>query len=100
MAKRILPTPEQLRQLCGRAGAGSCIGGEAGVMFSAGNTSAAAKQRKAWNRDTREKKLILDKYYGYRQGAVFDRMYQAHRVIWAIRHGRWPTDQIDPHRHR
>lgn len=31
---------------------------------------------------------------GYRRGAIFDRVFLAHRVIWAMVHGEWP-DQID-----
>lgn len=32
---------------------------------------------------------------GYRCGAVHDKAYQAHRVIWAMVHGEWPVYQID-----
>lgn len=28
---------------------------------------------------------------GYRQGAIFNRQYLAHRVIWALVYGEWPT---------
>jgi hypothetical protein len=33
--------------------------------------------------------------HGYKQGAVFNRLYLAHRVIWAIQTGEWPTGEID-----
>ena len=32
---------------------------------------------------------------GYKTGKIFYRPYFAHRVIWAIVHGEWPSDQID-----
>jgi hypothetical protein len=33
--------------------------------------------------------------HGYPYGAVDDRKFSAHRIIWAIHHGYWPRDQID-----
>lgn len=32
---------------------------------------------------------------GYRQGNVNNTLYLAHRIIWLLCHGEWPTDQID-----
>lgn len=32
---------------------------------------------------------------GYRQGYIHDRMYHAHRVVFALAHGRWPEGNID-----
>lgn len=32
---------------------------------------------------------------GYHTGAIFNRLYYAHRVIWAMTRGFWPLDQID-----
>lgn len=32
---------------------------------------------------------------GYRQGSIFNKMFKAHRVIWAMEYGAWPEDQID-----
>lgn len=32
---------------------------------------------------------------GYKRGAIFDKPYLAHRVIWAILHKEWPEDGID-----
>lgn len=32
---------------------------------------------------------------GYRVGTVFGQAYKAHRIAFALHHGRWPTDQID-----
>jgi hypothetical protein len=33
--------------------------------------------------------------YGYKQGRVFNKGYQAHRVIWAMQTGAWPKNEID-----
>lgn len=33
--------------------------------------------------------------HGYRKGSIYGVMFQAHRVIWAIHYGEWPSDQID-----
>lgn len=32
---------------------------------------------------------------GYKGGAIFDVTFRAHRVIWAMVHGKWPEDEID-----
>lgn len=32
---------------------------------------------------------------GYKQGAIYKRRYFAHRVIWMLKHGNWPENQID-----
>tara|TARA_R110001606_G_scaffold382012_1_gene543540 strand:+ start:158 stop:715 length:558 start_codon:yes stop_codon:yes gene_type:complete len=32
---------------------------------------------------------------GYRQGAIFGKLYYAHRVAYAIHHGEWPAKHID-----
>jgi len=32
---------------------------------------------------------------GYYVGAIFNRAYKAHRIIWAMHHGEWPNGEID-----
>lgn len=32
---------------------------------------------------------------GYKTGAILNRNYRAHRVIWAMVHGHWPLSEID-----
>ena len=32
---------------------------------------------------------------GYLGGRIFNQTYRAHRVIWALVHGKWPTLEID-----
>lgn len=36
---------------------------------------------------------------GYFQGSIYDKKYQAHRVIWAMETGAWPVKQIDHEDH-
>lgn len=33
--------------------------------------------------------------YGYRVGGIDGMGFRAHRVVWALHHGEWPSDQID-----
>lgn len=39
--------------------------------------------------------LIATNNQGYRWGTIFDKNYRAHRVLWAIVHGDWPSGHID-----
>ncbi|MAN98520.1 MAG: HNH endonuclease [Roseovarius sp.] len=32
---------------------------------------------------------------GYKCGNIFAKHYASHRVVWAIVHGEWPTEQVD-----
>lgn len=33
--------------------------------------------------------------HGYKVGRIFGRKYYAHRVVWALHYGGWPTEDID-----
>jgi hypothetical protein len=33
--------------------------------------------------------------HGYQKGTILNRWFRAHRVIWALYHGEWPSGQID-----
>jgi hypothetical protein len=51
---------------------------------------------KMWNtRFAGKRALTTISFYGYPHGALFNRGTLAHRVIWALAHGRWPEGQID-----
>lgn len=96
MAKKPLPTPEELRQLL-------TYDPETGVltwikrpvtMFREGNTSSDAVCR-AWNKNYAGKPAFIANSHGYRTGSVFGQRLLAHRVAWAMFHGRWPVAHLD-----
>lgn len=62
-------------------------------MFSDGGHSAAHTCAK-WNSRWAGKEAFTADSHGYRTGAIAGRNIRAHRVIWAIVHGRWP-DRLD-----
>lgn len=39
--------------------------------------------------------FTADDGQGYRKGSIDGVPFNAHRVIWALHHGEWPSDQID-----
>ena len=52
----------------------------------------------AWNAKLAGREaLAYSDLRGYKVGHIFSRRYRAHRVIWCMVHGRWPTaiDHID-----
>lgn len=54
----------------------------------------------AWNaKCAGEEAFATDNSYGYLVGSIFDCKYRAHRVIWAMETGEWPTEQIDHEDH-
>lgn len=45
----------------------------------------------AWNAKNAGREAFTANSHGYRAGAIFGRRESAHRVAWAIAHGRWPN---------
>lgn len=98
MAKKPLPTPDELRQLL-------CYDPETGKLFwkkrapeffkddgRNGSLSAAS----SWNsQNAGQEAFITQSGDGYLVGGLFKRLTRAHRVAWAITHGEWPTGEID-----
>lgn len=62
-------------------------------MFSGDNPTSTAK---SWNTKFAGKEAFTaigpD---GYFRGTLFNRSYLAHRVVWALVHGEWPSETID-----
>jgi hypothetical protein len=50
-----------------------------------------------WNKRYAEKEAFTYSSYGYKQGRIFDKGYLAHRVIYCMFYGAWPSeiDHID-----
>lgn len=63
------------------------------------STPKQTAQHKAtnWNKRMAGKPALSyqDKRYGYLTGALFGRLVGAHRVVFALAHGRWPAGEID-----
>lgn len=57
---------------------------------------SCAGQCRRWNR-AYAGKLALNTIAkdGYKQGKIFNRIYYASRVVWALHTGNWPNDEID-----
>jgi len=64
-------------------------------MFNEGKQSTEHRCR-CWNgRYAGKEAFAAIGNHGYRQGKIFDRDYRAHRIIWLLHTGDWPTDEID-----
>jgi hypothetical protein len=56
---------------------------------------------KTWNtRYSDQEAFTSEDGTGYRSGRIFDKTYQAHRVIWFMLHGRWPNEIDHDNGHR
>jgi hypothetical protein len=92
-----LPTVEMLHRLL-------VCDAEAGRLFWRARTPdlfASGRQTAehncaSWNsRWAGKEAFTADDGMGYRQGAIFGRLYRAHRVIWCMVHGAWPVEMLD-----
>lgn len=77
--------------------------GETGKLFWLPRTAAhfahtdrPAVRATLWNRQWAQREALFGiGNHGYPTGSIFNRQYLAHRVIWAIVRGRWPSGEID-----
>lgn len=91
MAKRPLPTPDELRQLLD-------YDPEAGVLVWRERPLEMFRRRgdwKRWNTCFAGRTAGARGGYGYIAFQVFGQHFLAHRVAWAIAHGAWPEGDID-----
>jgi len=95
MAKKALPTPEQLRQLLRyEPETGKLFWMHRDVRwFLDGSTTYARR----WNTRYAGKTAMGSKVnkYGHLGGPIFNATRHAHRVIWAMVHNEWPKEDID-----
>lgn len=64
--------------------------------FCASKSRSAVHMCANWNsRNAGKEALTAGNGSGYRHGMVLGRKIYAHRAIWVLAHGRWPTETID-----
>jgi len=97
MAKPNLPSPELLRQLLSYESAtGRLTWKEREPDYFFGKTLTPKKRSQKWN--ARMAGCFADtgiQTKGYRSVVVQNRMFLAHRVVWAIKYSEWPSCDID-----
>ena len=97
MAKKPIPTPEELRQLLRYEP-------ETGKLFWLPREpwrfevrcTSATSVCTHWNaRYAGREAFTSTSAQGYKQGGILRHQLSAHRVIWALVHGHWPKGMID-----
>ena len=98
MAKKPLPTPEDLRQLLTyEPETGKLFWKVRGPeRFKADGRNGPERSAAIWNAKYAGKEALSTlNAGGYPAGDVFKTRIQAHRVIWAMVNGSWATGEID-----
>lgn len=98
MAKRPLPDPETLRKLLRYdPETGKLYWRERTPgMFSPFSLNGPAVACETWNAENAgNPALNYEDSRGYLAGTLLGRTVRAHRVIWAISHGQWPSVHVD-----
>lgn len=97
MSKKILPTPEELRQLLRyEPETGKLYWKSRPVSMFEDGKYPAERICKSWNnRFSGKEALAAEKDSGHLGGTVFWHPLMAHRVAWAIYYGEWPDQDID-----
>ena len=91
MTKRILPTPEELRQLLRYEP-------ETGKLYWKPRDRecfSSDRAGKSWNTKYAGKEAFTSDDGKVYRGSVFDRSYLAHRIAWVIYYGEWPEGLVD-----
>lgn len=97
--KRKLPSPRVLRRLLDYdPETGELKWKERPVwMFKKPRSDRTRKWKASnWNSRYANSPAFTSKdRYGYYQGNLLNRVNRAHRVIWALHYGKWPSEDID-----
>lgn len=96
MAPKAVPSPEVLRQLLRyEPETGKLFWRERNSDMFSNSKQPAGQNAAIWNAKFAGKEAFTHVQKGYRTGRVFDSLYRAHRVIFAMMTGAWPDDQVD-----
>ena len=92
-----LPSPELLRKLLRyEPETGKLFWRERPESMFMDGWQTASTSAASWNsRYAGNMAMSARNNVGYLHGSIFYRSHKAHRVIWAMYHGEWPTDDID-----
>lgn len=66
-----------------------------GEDFCPSGEQSAAHNAATWNGNFANKEALINDHLGYRRGSILSRRYMAHRVVFALFHGRWPEGEVD-----
>ena len=97
MPDKPLPTPEDLHKILRyEPETGKLFWRKRPLRFFHDTEKRLAKHTQAtWNTRFAGKQAIISCHLGYYRGSIFGSFFLAHRIIWAMVHGKWPEDQID-----
>lgn len=97
MAGTPLPSPEVLRQLLRyEPDTGKLFWKERTEDLFTSRHRSPKSYMNGWNAKYAGKQAFTAKHNaGYRSGAIFERLFLAHRVCYAIHFGKWPENHID-----
>ena len=96
MAKKPLPTPDELRQLLRyEPETGKLFWLPRGPEWFHQGALTSEAMSKGWNDRWAHKEALTALSNGYKVGPIMCRVVPAHRAAWAIFHGEWPGGQID-----
>lgn len=98
MAKKPIPTPEELRQLLAYDQHTGCFTWKErdASLFTGGGQHTAEHNCRVWNaKHAGAPAGAVDRSLGYLRLSVLDRKLWAHRAAWMVVHGETPKGQID-----